>query len=1094
MLQADVLEQVTSGFTAGTKVHNVLKLFGETILEPMLLRYSLYPAKGTTIAHFAHNSDQMMVTHLLNGLFPTLTVVYEAQKRQRRRLSNFTEEELKVYILAYLLHDLDKILGGNEQLRTLTVKGTVEARQKILAELEKLNAHAFLPTVENWANEILWLAINTQRSRDINLSHYTFVTQPASSISDDVVQFCYGEARHFHPRTRVGATLRDLCTFSDLIAFVVKSPEDALLSDAAIRLLDLLKQLTDNGSDGHFMLCYHKLGEVRGLLANQINNATMRYMGSMYPQDQEPLIPFLYFPNGVVYLDPVLRSAPIIERETLQEMVAEEIQEACSAGIQDEMLAFNHLGLLKYPRYLHDFLSVERFLVRFVESTLSESKTNVAENTLQKMREMQQAGIIPTSIALDYTPDKYITMLGRFLINYLDLLNENLAKTAPQLKSELEQRLITKIGEAIWTEAQQIPSSGGVDYRFYWIAAQYMWTHPLATYESESPGLSLEALFNELINDLLLLARKEFVASPNFKGPYLRDLPDYLKKNLTFGFDVRSGVESFPDVVTEFHGYAAAKKQRGSQLTCTICNSAYPTQQQEDASVLFQPWVYKNRLSLYKSENAGGICSICSLELMLRQLLLTDKPDGRDGQGRIKVTGKGYEDLELKYFFLYPGFFFTNQTYRLTSYIMRRKMTNLKLYELCEVVRDKEKISTADLFNLSFFNLTQQERRSLARNEKAEKEEVEERGGMYLFDRYDKKQYPGFLFFAKKTFSKKKASGESTRSTTASWIEAAWLGLVLPLLTGARVVVTETYLPLYNSAAEFLETVVLDAPHAALRHLLATPSTRLRLDELYGSRATEGDWVGGAMNTLSRAIELHIDTERSGGDLRLERFPRIARDLEADQLFIFAFLKEQLRRDKLDSIPGQKARHYNDIYYQFIRYYHASKGDDFMAKVATRHERITDLYLKFYLPFSDKKINGKKLWPSSYAIVRPVDIAAKKIIKDTLNLTPDEIKLEMVHALKSWLDIVRKKGATGKVIAGGKELDQLVWQFVEAFYEEVFLSYAEGERSVLNSRLKRFKGGCEEAFSLRYALERASFTEVDAEDISEDASTTSDVH
>ncbi len=459
---------------------------------------------------------------------------------------------------------------------------------------------------------------------------------------------------------------------------------------------------------------------------------------------------------------------------------------------------------------------------------------------------------------------------------------------------------------------------------------------------------------------------------------------------------------------------------------------------------------------------------------MLRQVLLKDRP-GK--QGHIKLIGKGYEDMELKYFFLYPGFFFTNQTYRLTDYIID-KMSNLKLYEVCEVLREKEHLSVADILKLSFFNLTKAEQGVAERNEQDKKEEQEEKGGMYLFDRYEEKHYPGFLFFAKKTFSKKNKSGESSKATTASWIEAAWLSFALPLVTGARVVVTEEYLPLYNSATDFLETVVLDAPHQSIRYLLPQSSARLRLDELYGHRKldSESEEVGGAMAALSRAIELHIDTERVGGDLKLERFPRIARNMEVDQLFIFSFLKEQMRRDKLDQIPGKKARHYNAIYRQFVSYYHFTKGDP-MTESTTRHEKVTDLYLQFYLPFNDQKTNDKKKWPSSHAIVRPIDIAAKCILKDTLNLTDEEIKIEMFQALKSWLDIVDKKGATGRVIAHGQRQDTLIQQFVETFYEDVFLSYAEGRRSILNSRLNRFKGGCEAVFSLRWSKKRQETTE-----------------
>lgn len=1048
MFQTDVLQRVTRGFEAGTKVHKVVASFAETMLEPMIKRYSLYPAKGTTVAHYAHNADQMMLTHILNGLFPTLTLVYEAQRRKLARLSRLEVEEIKIYVLAYSMHDLDKILG--DKLNTLTTKGTAEACQEMIVELEDINARAFLPDYQDWASEILWLAVNTQRSRDINLSHNTFERYKLSNITDEILEECRPRTDRF--RTRVEPALRDLCTLSDLFAFFVKSPEDALLSNTATRdygILYLIRQLTDN----QFTLAYHKLTEVRGFLSNQINNAIMRYLRSLYPEEQEPLIPYLYFPNGVVYIDPQQRPTPAIDRNVVNRAVKEEIQEACSAVISAGAgFGFNHLGLLKYPRYFHDFLSLKQFLERFILNTLSESKVNVAENTLQKMREMQIAGLIPASIPLDYIPNERIAQLGRFLINYIALIEDNL-KGASQVKLDLERQLIAQLGEDIWDKARQIPSSGGVGYRFYWLAAQYLEVHPLASYESESPGASLEDLFRELIEELIQLAGKELEVAPGFQGPYLRDLPEYLSQNLTFGFRGDASVETLPDFVAELIGYASAKRLRYNQLACTICNSTYPTNQQEEASVLFQPWVYKNRLPLYNSENAGGICSICSLELMLRQALLRDKPGD---QGRIRVTGKSYEKMELKYFFLYPGFFFTNQTYSLTDYIIR-KMKNLKLYEVCEMIRERERITTADILNLSFINLTHAERKKI---KKEEKENLEDKGSMYLLDRYEEKQYPGFIFFAKKTFAK--SSGAA--ATTASWVEAMWLGLALPLVTGTRVVVTETYLPLFNSATDFPETVVIDAPHQSVRHLLSSSSARLRLDQLYGSRKSrrlEDDWISGTMEAFSRAIELHIDTERSGGDLKLERFPRIAHDLETDQLFIFSFLKEQLRRDKLDMISGKKAHHYNHIYHQFITYYHSTEGG-FMQKIATRHERLTEQYLKFYLPFNDK---GK--WPNSHAIVRPIDIAARSIIKDTLNLTTEEIKLEMASALRAWLEIVSKKGATGRVIAHGKEQDRLVWEFVETFYNEIFLGYAEGQRSILNSRLNRLKNACEEVFSMR---------------------------
>jgi CRISPR-associated protein Csc3 len=290
------------------------------------------------------------------------------------------------------------------------------------------------------------------------------------------------------------------------------------------------------------------------------------------------------------------------------------------------------------------------------------------------------------------------------------------------------------------------------------------------------------------------------------------------------------------------------------------------------------------------------------------------------------------------------------------------------------------------------------------------------------------------------------------------------------LVTGARIVVTESYLPLFNSCADFPETVVLDAPHQSVRHLLTSASARLRFDQLFGnsdSKRNEGDWIGGTFAAFSRAIELHIDTERVGGDLKLERFTRIARDLETDQLFIFSFLQEQMREAKMEVIPAEKAHHYTHIYHQFVNYYQSNEGD-VMDKIATRHERIVELYSKFYSPFTP----GKP-FPKSHAIVRPIETAAKCIIGDTLNLTEDEIKLEMVGKLLAWLEIVSHDGATGKAIVHdsrsiNKKEERLVSEFVDYFYKEIFLGYADGERSVLNNRLNRFKDACEVAFRRRY--------------------------
>src|SRR6185312_17009674 len=114
---------------------------------------------------------------------------------------------------------------------------------------------------------------------------------------------------------------------------------------------------------------------------------------------------------------------------------------------------------------------------------------------------------------------------------------------------------------------------------------------------------------------------------------------------------VRAG-GGLPDFQAEMERYAG-DKTKGRKLICTLCNSSYPTEEQADNAVLFQPWVYKNKLSLYAGKNAGGVCTICSLELMLRQILL---------QGQLRLTGGKFEALKTKYLAVYPNYFFTAET------------------------------------------------------------------------------------------------------------------------------------------------------------------------------------------------------------------------------------------------------------------------------------------------------------------------------------------------------------------------------------------------------------------------------------------------
>src|SRR5205807_8153954 len=154
---------------------------------------------------------------------------------------------------------------------------------------------------------------------------------------------------------------------------------------------------------------------------------------------------------------------------------------------------------------------------------------------------------------------------------------------------------------------------------------------------------------------------------------------------------------ALPDFAAEMERYASAKKKSGKELICTLCNSSYPTDEQSDNAVLFQPWVYKNKLALYAGKNAGGVCAICALELMLRQILQ---------KGQLRLTGSKFEALKTKYLAVYPNFFFTAETGAMVQGILDQ-LQDVNFFTIRRQL-DRQDITVYDLLHLDVFMAPQQ--------------------------------------------------------------------------------------------------------------------------------------------------------------------------------------------------------------------------------------------------------------------------------------------------------------------------------------------------------------------------------------------------
>jgi CRISPR-associated protein Csc3 len=985
----------------------VTRRFVESMLPPLMEHYAVTSAKGgdhardadldeATKRKFEEKNDQSMVSHLLNGIFPTMRLL-NLLEQEGLGPGPFSETERQVYILSYLMHDVDKILHLHG-VPTESRDFIDQAKDLIAEQLRLCHAAEFFPDFTSYLEDITYLAVNTQQKYGTHLHTYLW---------------------KLHLPERRLLLLRRLCTYSDHIAYLVSSPA-AILMDEAQTLTTILAEL----SDDELVFTYHQLREVRGLLTNVINNSLVH----LFIDGHTGIWPYLFFSDGVVYLKRKSQQVALTTEQMVEAMQAR-LRDLCAPAIRSQApgFKFDPKGILRHPGYYFEFLSLEVYAELLADFTIKRTIRDVTP--VVKLLQMQANGEIAADLPLDFPAgDVRISMISRFFSVVFVTLLGMLEKKQEALYKQVEQAVIKHLGlTPYWEQARGIPNKGGVEYRWFWLGRCYLRDHQgITPYEGEG---NLFALFRSTLQLVIDLAGDEL--REQMPQRYLGHLTRYLDSVVELPHSARAS-GSLPDFWGEMERYTGAKS-KGRKLICTLCNSAYPTEEQDETAVLFQPWVYKNKLSLYAGKSAGGICAICSLELMLRQILQ---------KGQLRLSGSKFEALKTKYLAVYPNYFFTAETGALVQGILDQ-LQSINFFTVRREL-DRQDITVEALLHLEAFAppprsemhppvFIYEEDEETEKDEDTQEEEGEEEDGEQEaqeaqasspdertergYIKFEQSAYPGLCFFGVPM---------SKGDDTSSWAMPAFLALALPLVTNTKVVISEMVLPLYASGHEFRETVIFDAPHPYLIRLLK--GAGVRVNDLLRK-----------LRVLTSIYTVNLDTYAKQGKPEWKHLSAIARALETDPLFLFSYLR---RQERIAAPYAGEVQQYLHIYKDILE---ADMG---------RIQRCVDGYTVFYR-------GGYK----SHSILKPVDIVAKAIITSPLEIEEDDLLLQIQGELKNWLDRVRSRQATGWAIFRGKDVEAkeapAVAAFVKRFYVEVFQDYCWGERSLLHSRINRFKDGCE---------------------------------
>ncbi|MFM6013410.1 MAG: type I-D CRISPR-associated protein Cas10d/Csc3, partial [Dolichospermum sp.] len=566
--------------------------------------------------------DQSILAHLLNGLFPTYRMLKKLQSEDvgTNPVKRHCEElQTRVFIVSYLLHDYEKFPDYQDWLISNKINRQWEEEPPKKEDAPNLGREFIHKKIldfglyyllgEDWEqfiDDIIEISNNSGVKSDADLG---LTTRGLKPLDDERLD------------SRIRQVLIDLVALSDLFASAVKHPRDV----ESGRLPLLLGKLSNH----QLKLTYHSLSENRGILTNILNNALIE------AHPPEFYIPLLYLPDGVAYL--ALVNAPEVTTDNVPEKVITKIKYLCAEKLKERQTGFNRGGKgLKFADYYWLFFDVVELMEVSIDAAsrlLPDSKVASVGKRGESLQTYQSKGELSPDLNFKFANEIRIDRLAEFgdilcrgiWDSWCEKVNEwqkQLPKKNRKAIPDLD--LTHKLAEYLELSAeipalQQIQSlkkTGGVPLNWYYLAAQYFRQHP---------GLDFAQILDVMkgmVNHAASLIRPiiaEFEDMPDGWD----DLKTYVKRviSLPKGAVIQPLPDSF---LVELNRYQAAKiTGRGRENVCAISSSSYTVTEQMESATLFAPQVYSNRQILFNAQAAKRqICSIWSIEIMLRQILM----------------------------------------------------------------------------------------------------------------------------------------------------------------------------------------------------------------------------------------------------------------------------------------------------------------------------------------------------------------------------------------------------------------------------------------------------------------------------------------
>lgn len=795
--------------------------------------------------------------------------------------------------------------------------------------------------------------------------------------------------------------LRLLSSYADVLVHI-KSPSEVMLpaADGRDRAENLRQTMADLFGAGQApRLAYHKLTDVRGLLSNIVNNAVI---AELQKQGYEP---YLFFPNGVVYLtdpDVEVKLDPETIADTAWKRVLDIVSESemfgvrrAGTGLIPSSALYELTGLkgvltagCRKAMNITSSVAAARLHGFFTGESESDLKQRIG-NDPDRVRAEQEQSAEAHGLPFDVRVDR----LGEFLTMVYRVVRDNF-KRAPDVRPVLLKAL-GLTGKITLDEA--IKQKGGTYFGWFYAAAQYVQAHP------GLDDVGLEDAMRCLSTQVLAWIEESELETKVGKG-----IDEIVKKYVIGQFEVDGqkldrNVDVQKAFDQELNRYIMAKAKR--KRLCSMCSSPYEAVEQEATEVPFVNQQYSNKNPLNVAMLVRGICPVCRIEMILR---LVQQEGLNEKRKPVQI-------------YLYPTYFFTLETERVAKYFLK-EMVDMDLFALRQHLRTEGFSLSAFLHFEGFLGDGSHHRR-----------------GMHT-PPYREDERAGLVFGSLIPLGRKPTD-------TDAWTIPALLSVGIPLLLDVKAVVTQSFVPLFQSGVDFRETAILDSPHAFTNYVWGRD--RFRVDELEE-----------ALIKLLELYDLHLDVFAERGDPNWPQINAVAKDVATDPFYVFSYYERKERGRRARQRKGKKEGQQptkgisSEDLKRYCEIYRKLGGEEGMGIVG----KLVDAYAIFY------RADRKKL-DSAYAVLRPLGTAIDVIVKSDPRTERDDLLFMVTGAVYDDIDRVRVNQAEGWIPLKTEEQEQkwfpLLRQKIEEFsqlcVDDLFYRYCQGDRAVLRERINRLR-------------------------------------